>query len=90
MLGKVVGNDPHHGPRRDPVAQGGHIDRTHPDATEACRTAEQIFLRGAVDINSTVIGIPVSGFGSFQPEDPRDDGIPPGGVRLEDFAGGPP
>ena len=83
------GDDFNRGSGADPIAKGGYILGTHPDATEAGRTAECPLLRSAVDVDTPVISVAVARFHPLQPEDPGDDGITARGIRLENLAGRP-
>jgi len=85
---KVVRRNTYGGTGGDPVAENRHIDRAHPDASEAGRTSEQIFLRGSMDIDPAAEGIPVSLFRALQPENACHDRITARGIGLEYLTGG--
>jgi hypothetical protein len=84
----VFGNDVDDGTDTNPVAQDGNIGRTHSDAAVAGRATKQLFLGSAMDIDATCKGIPVSGLGSIEPKNPRNDRITPRRVRFKNLSGG--
>lgn len=69
----------------DVVEHFDDVSHAHADATVAGRAAEIFFLRRAVDVNVTLIGVAIVRFEPFQPHDAGDDGITARCVWLDHF-----
>src|SRR3954471_20640904 len=76
--------------RTDDVEKLNHIARTHSDAAVTGAFADEAFFRCAVNIDVTAVSVRVLRFQAAKPKDSRDNGIAPGRVRHQDFAGAPP
>src|ERR1700690_2585575 len=71
----------------DPVEEFYNVTGTHANAAVTRLFSQFVFLRGPMDVNATVKGIPCRVVQSAQPDNAADDRIPPGRVYGQHFAG---
>src|SRR2546423_1191655 len=66
-FGKSVRNNLHNGPKWNAIVKRRDVTRFHSDAAVTGRTTDHLFLRCAVNVDATLIGMGVL---SFQPTYP--------------------
>ena len=86
-LGQTIGNNFHNRPQRHLGIERGHVARFHANAAITGRPANQPLLRRPVNINTAAEGVRVGCLKATQPNDPRDDGVPAGRIRLDNLSG---
>src|SRR6266487_2038249 len=69
------------------IVKRDHVSGPHPDATKADWLAHATFLRRTMNINVTVVRGAVLLFLPAQPDDARDNRVPPGCVRIDNLTG---
>src|SRR5260370_21963880 len=85
----MVGNNLHNCAEWHPTKKRGHIVGPHSDTTVAGWAPDHFLLGGAVNVNASAESMRVGHFQTAQPHDACDNGITPGRIRLEYFAGPP-
>src|SRR6059058_4204007 len=84
---QMVRNNLHNCAECYPTKKRGHIVGPHSDATVAGWTPDHFLLGRAVNVNASAKSMRVGHFQTAQPNDAGDNGITPGRIRLENFAG---
>ena len=82
-----MGEDVDAGAGADGVVEFDDVAGAHSDAAVAGWCADGVFLRGAVDVDVSVVGLAVLGLEAFEPQDAGDDGVATWGIDGEDFTG---
>ena len=70
----------------DSIVKRDHIARAHPNAAEAGRFPNAMFLRCAVNVDATIVRRAISSFHPAEPDDARHDCVPARDVHAHDFA----
>lgn len=83
-----LGADVHLAAFADGVEEPDDVARGHADAAETGGGAESGLLGCAVDVDVATVGVSVPTFLAAEPQDAGHDGIAPGGIDGNDFAGG--
>src|SRR3984893_19468627 len=84
---QMVGNNLHDCAEYYATKKRGHIVGSHSDTTVAGWATDHFLLGGAVNVNASAESMCVGHSQTAQPDEACDNGITPGHIRLEYFAG---